>query len=129
MNAGPAVAVVGAFAVPAALIASGLPLALGRFPKHPNETFGYRTARSMRNGETWAFAQKLRGRPAVRFGLAAFALSSAAVIFLRTTPAERFISRLVGLMLLESLLPPCTIPPVERTLKKAFDEHGRRKMN
>ena len=63
------------------LLIPGSMLLLGRsFMKNPpgeiNGGYGYRTARSMKNRETWAFAQRYSGRFWVRAGWPVLAFRS-----------------------------------------------------
>ena len=83
-----------------------------RFQRHPprkiNALYGYRTARSMRSQETWRFA--LAAAP-VTLGWDSEAVSTASLALVGVELAV-----LVG-----------SIFPVERALKKHFDQFGRRK--
>lgn len=69
-------------------------------PKEINAVFGYRTAMSMKNKETWKFAHKYCGKIWCISGL---------VCFVQLIP-------LIG-----------SIIPTERALKRNFDENGNRK--
>ncbi len=51
-------------------------------PKTVNWLFGYRTARSMKNDETWKFAQEKVGRLWLNWGLILLFFSLALLLFL-----------------------------------------------
>lgn len=126
MDIGLLLGVGSAFAVPLAFCTFGWLFTHGRYPKHPNDIYGYRTTRAMKNDETWAFAQELWGRVSWRFGICMFVFSSAFTALLWVLTYRQFMSCLCGLVVIESLLSLATIIPVERALKKSFDEYGRK---
>ncbi len=102
-----------------------------RFQRRPPETvnhfYGYRTARSMRNQETWRFAHEACGKLWVRLGavlLAAAALASV-LTFRRGIEAVGIVSAVV--VTLQTLVLVGSIVPVELALKRNFDDFGRKR--
>ena len=97
-------------------------------PREINSIYGYRTSRSMKNQDTWDFAHEYCGRLWVKAG---WALVPLAVV----GQALTLLSLTVDSMCLWSLVPTtaetvvlaATIIPVERALKRNFDENGRRR--
>ena len=127
MNVELIVGIAGAFAVPIVFIAFGWLFTHGRYPKYPNEIYGYRTTRSMKNDETWAFAQERWGRLSWRFGWWFLMLSMLLVVILLTQSVKQ-LEIYVGVWIaVQTVLSFATIPLVERALKTKFDEFGRRK--
>ena len=117
----------GVFVVPIVFLVIGWLYTHGRYPKHPNGVYGYRTPRSMKNDETWAFAQEYSGRLSWRFGWWLLTLSSLVVVTLLTLPAKRHEIYVGALIAAQAVLTLATIIPVERALKNTFDEFGRRR--
>lgn len=96
-------------------------------PKEINATFGYRTDMSMKNAETWRFAHEYCGRLWLRVGLILLAPSAVPLLCVlgRETDAVGITCAAVcGVQIAVMLL---TILPVERALRKNFDQFGRRK--
>ena len=99
--------------------------------KHPprkiNWIFGYRTQRSMKNEETWAFAHALCGRLCWKIGWIAFAVSAFAMLaFVKASENAVAIASLV-LMFAQLVVLIASILPVERALKNTFHDDGTRK--
>ena len=117
---------VSAMLIPATMLLFGR-LFQTRPPKEINNLYGYRTARSMCNADTWRFAHVCCGKIWVRCGAAAAAVTALAFacLFGRSVPAIGFFGG--GLVWLQSLLLVATILPVERRLKRTFDENGLRR--
>lgn len=88
--------------------------------------FGYRTSFSMKNDETWIFAQHRCGRLWLILGLAltSAALAVFALLLKRMDALEK---TAIALMLLEMAALLITIIPVERALRRNFDKDGKRK--
>ena len=120
------------FMLATALLIPGSMLLLGRsFAKKPpgeiNGGYGYRTARSMRNRETWAFAQRYSGRFWVRAGRPVLAVSLVwmALLFGREADTVAHLGLLLtGLQMVPFL---AVIPATERALKREFDDIGRKR--
>ena len=102
-----------------------------RFVKNPpsriNSVYGYRTARSMKNQETWNFAHETCGRLWVRLGKLSFlpALLAAVLTFGRGIETVSVASIVV--VTVQTLVLIGSIFPVERALKRNFDDSGRKK--
>ena len=112
--------------VPGILIAIGS-VSRNKAPKDINPIYGYRTAMSMKNKDTWEFANKYFGRLAWKWGtimLIASFLPMLALFF-----ASEEVVSIVGSVLVTLQLIPLlgTIPIVERALKKEFDKDGIRR--
>ncbi len=105
--------------IPAIMVGIGT-----RFLKHPPKTinalYGYRTARSMKNQETWNFAHETCGRLWVRLGKLSFlpALLAAVLTFGRGIETVSVVS--VVVVTIQTLALIGSIFPVERALKRKF---------
>ena len=114
------------------LLIPGIMVGIGaRFLKHPpkniNALYGYRTARSMKNQETWKFAHETCGKLWVRLGKLSFlpALLAAVLTFGRGIENISVVS--VTVVTIQTLVLIGSIFPVERALKENFDDFGRKK--
>ncbi len=112
--------------IPAAMLLLGRRF-LTRPPKTINGFYGYRTARSMKNQATWDFAHRTCGRLWFRLGLVLLPVSAAAM-----APALGRETQTVGLwcaavVLVQTAVLVCSIFPVERALKRHFDDFGRKR--
>lgn len=117
--------------VPAAMAGLGQ-----QFTKNPPKTIdpmcGYRTVMSMKNQDTWQFAQAQYGRTCYQVGWAALALT-ALFLFLMwrlRIPVESidYVFWQGGFILLEMVvLVIASYVPVERALRREFDQHGVRR--
>lgn len=95
-------------------------------PKKINSMFGYRTARSMMNMESWHFAHRYIGALWRRCSVWLAALDVVFVLFFsRQNVNVMGIAALVAVGLQMAVLLG-TIPITERALKQNFDEYGRR---
>lgn len=114
------------------LLIPGCMTLLGRsFVKNPpgeiNSGYGYRTARSMRNRETWEFAQRYSGRFWVQVGRPMLAVSLVWMTLLlgrEIGTVANFGLLLTALQILPFL---AVIPATERALKREFDDFGRKR--
>ena len=112
--------------IPAIMVGFGT-----RFLKHPPKTinalYGYRTARSMKNQETWRFAHETCGRLWVRLGavLLLLSLAAAAMTFGRGVETAGIVSAAV--VVVQVVVVIGSIVPVERALKRNFDDQGRKR--
>ena len=112
--------------IPAIMVGIGT-----RFLKHPPKTinalYGYRTARSMKNQETWNFAHETCGKLWVRLGKLSFlpALLAAALTFGCGIETVSVVS--VVVVTIQTLALIGSIFPVERALKRNFDDSGRKR--
>ena len=125
MNVG--LELIGVFVIPVVLLLFGWLFSHGRYPKHPNGVYGYRTTRSMKNDETWAFAQERWGRLGWRAGWWLLMLSLLFVAILQTQSVRQHGLYVGAWITVQGVLTLATIIPVERALKNTFDEFGRRK--
>ncbi len=111
--------------IPAIMILFGR-VFLNTAPKEINFIFGYRTAMSMKNHDTWEFAHKYIGKLWFRLGLILAPVSAVAMLLLLGSTEETVST--VGLIVCMTQL--CcliaTIFPTERALKKNFDQNGDR---
>ena len=120
------------FTLAYSLLIPGSMLLLGRsFANNPpgeiNGGYGYRTARSMRNRETWACAQRYSGRFWVRAGQPVLTVSLVwmALLFGRGIATVGYSGMiLTGLQLVPFL---AVIPATERALKREFDDFGEKR--
>ena len=98
-----------------------------RTPKEINYVYGYRTKRSMRNGETWKFANEYIGKVWYRCGLLSAPLSviAIAIVFGKGTETVGTVGGIITMIQMIPLVG--AIIPTEIALKKNFDENGRRK--
>ena len=102
-----------------------------RFQKKPpekiNHVYGYRTARSMKNQETWRFAHETCGRLWVRLGavLLLLSLAAAAMTFGSGVETAGIVSAVV--VVVQMVVVIGSIVPVERALKRNFDDQGRKR--
>ncbi len=100
---------------------------LKRPPKNINALYGYRTSRSMKNQQTWDFAHQVCGRLWSRAGAAMLPLSLLAML-----PALGRDVGAVGLWCIpvvgaQLMVLIGSIFPVERALRRNFDDFGRKK--
>ena len=112
--------------IPAAMIGCGR-----RFTKNPpkeiNMGNGYCTSRSMKNQATWDFAHEYCGRLWTRVGwiLVPLAVVGQALTLLCPTVESMCYWSLV-LTIAETVVMAAVYFPVERALKRNFDENGKR---
>ena len=102
-----------------------------RFQRHPprkiNALYGYRTARSMRSQETWRFAHRVCGQLWVVLGGVLLVISLAAAPVALGWGSGAVSTASLALVGVELAVLVGSIFPVERALKKHFDQFGRRK--
>lgn len=96
-------------------------------PKHINSFYGYRTSRSMKNQQTWDFAHQMCGRLWFRWGLVLLPLSLLAMLLVLGKDAEELGVWLMGVTAIQVVVLLSSIVPVERALKKNFDQFGRKR--
>lgn len=99
--------------------------------KHPvtdiNGAIGYRTARSMKNQETWNFAQHYMGKIWKKTGFALFFPSIVVNIICFFVGEDVFAIVTAVLETVQVIVLLVSIIPIERALKKNFDENGNRR--
>ena len=96
-------------------------------PKRINRAVGYRTARSMKNMDTWKFAHDYCGRLWWKLGWSMLILSALIAI-----PFYRSDSATIGAVASALLLVQCaalivSLFPAEAALKRTFNDDGTRK--
>ena len=101
--------------VPAIMTVCGLYLTV-KPPKNRNRWFGYRTRASMRDQESWDFAQRYCGKLWLAAGVLMLLVS---IVLLKIVPKLREdpILLTVG-MLVQTLLLVLSILPIEKALRK-----------
>lgn len=99
---------------------------LVRPPKNINNYYGYRTHRSMINLDTWNFAHKYCGKIWIVIG--SIMLPICLVIMLLIMKEDNSIVGALGAFITIIEIVPLiySINPVEKALKKNFDEDGNR---
>jgi len=109
--------------IPIIMIIAGNSMRLGKF-KTINSIVGYRTRRSMKNQQTWDYAQRECGRLWMRWGV--LMLLPAAVIMLLLLGKEiPTVGTVGGIVTVLQMLPPLlSIAIVEKKLREKFDENG-----
>lgn len=114
------------------LLVPGVMIGFGReFMKNPpteiNPGYGYRTAMSSKNQETWDFAQKYMGEVWHRAGRVLLIPSVLPLLFVlgRDVGAVGMVGMIACGVQLAVML--ASIAVVERALKKNFDKNGKRK--
>ena len=101
-------------------------------PKKPQSKFafsGYRTPMSMRNEQTWEYAQRFFGKLWFRIGIAVGLISVIAMFFLLGKDIDTigFAGMIICYIQIFAMLLP--IAPTEMALRKIFDKNGNRKVN
>ena len=96
-------------------------------PKKINVWYGYRSARSMKNEDTWVFAHQHIGRTWMLIGAVLLVVSVIPMIAVYGKDDDTV--SVVSLVLTVIQLIPLIVSliPTERALKKTFDENGIRK--
>lgn len=111
--------------VPIIMIVSGIIFSAGA-PSEVNSLFGYRTSRSMKNGDTWNFAHRYCGRLWLIIGAVLLPVSVCSSI-ISVGKSDDFISIFgVGVIVVQSVALLISIIFVEHKLKQTFDKNGNR---
>ncbi len=96
-------------------------------PKKINGCYGYRTCRSMKNEDTWKFANNLLGRLWLGGGAVLIVISAAAVLAVNASRPDMF-SAVSGLaVIMDLVFMAASIIRVESALKKRFNDDGSRR--
>lgn len=97
-------------------------------PKEINSVFGYRTTMSMKNRDTWKFANNYCGRLWLRLGIILVPVSVIPMLFV-TGESDSSIGT-VGTIIcvVQLIIIIASIFPVEKALKRTFDEFGNRRL-
>lgn len=115
-----------ALLIPACMLYFGR-LFMKKPPKNINSIYGYRTARSMRNQQTWDFAHAYSGRFWFRVGWPTLAVSLVWMALLLGREVGTVGNS--GLILTAIQMVPflAVIPATEQALKREFDDFGRKR--
>lgn len=100
---------------------------LKRHPEKINAVFGYRTAMSMKNKDTWAFAHNYCGKIWYICGLILLPVS---IIVMVTVigKSDDTVGTVGGILSGIQMIPLIgSIIPTERALRKTFDKNGNRR--
>jgi len=113
--------------VPAVMVGFGAYF-MKRAPKKINYVFGYRTARSMKNEDTWKFAHNFIGKIWLVCGAVLLVVGTAS-FFIFTANKNENAESIASLVIfgVQLLVLMCSIIPTESALKKTFDENGNRR--
>jgi uncharacterized membrane protein len=96
-------------------------------PKEINGIYGYRTTMSMKNQDTWNFAHQYCGELWKKIGF--FMLIPSFILTLLTYQRGNEMQGIVSIVIVtvQVVLLIGSIVPVEKALKKNFDQNGHRK--
>jgi len=97
-------------------------------PKEINPVFGYRTAMSMKNQETWKFAHEYIGKLWKTWGWLTLLISAAAMFFALGKDITGVSILGVVICAIQIAIMLVTIIPTELALKKNFDKNGNRRL-
>ena len=112
--------------IPAIMLGTGK-LMQRNTPKDINWIIGYRSAMSMKNEDTWAFAHKVAGAFSWKWGWVTLVVTIIAMLLLIGQSVELVSSAGCILMFLQLIPVLAVIPHTERALRKNFDKDGKRK--
>ena len=96
-------------------------------PKNINCIIGYRTSRSMKNIDTWIFAQSHCGKLWWKIGLIIFVPSVFIHIPFYGASVEIIGNMGLILVIIQVIILICSIFPTERALKEKFTDEGIRR--
>ena len=96
-------------------------------PKKINVWYGYRSARSMKNEDTWVFAHQHIGRTWMLVGVVLLVVSVIPMIAVYGKDDDTVSVVSLVLLFVQMLPMIMSLIPTERALKKTFDENGIRK--
>ena len=96
-------------------------------PKKINWVIGYRTARAMKNQDTWQFAHAVAGSFWWKWGWVSFGAAIVAMLLLLGQP-ETVVETAGTIIMLLLMIPLLlVIPHTEKALRNHFDEAGNRR--
>jgi uncharacterized membrane protein len=110
--------------IPAVTITLGL-VALFKL-KERSKVLGYRTKLSMKNLDTWRFANRYIGIRWIIIGVITIPPSIAVMLFVREGDTPLYGIAGVIVFIVQCCLFPAPIVPTEMALRRTFDEQGRR---
>ena len=96
-------------------------------PRDINPFFGYRTARSMQNMDTWNFAHQYCGKVWFYGGLTALPLSLLIMLCVRGQSEDAIAAVGLCVTAAQIIFLFVSVALTEAALKKAFDAQGRRR--
>lgn len=96
-------------------------------PKKINVWYGYRSARSMKNEDTWVFAHQHIGRTWMLVGAVLLVISVITMIAVYGKDDDTVSVVSLVLLFVQMLPMIMSLIPTERALKRTFDENGIRK--
>lgn len=96
-------------------------------PRSISRWVGFRTALSMKNADTWAFAHACCGRVWWKAGWISLALSVLGQLPFAKAGEETLETLALVMVLAQSLVLLGTVVYVQRKLKRTFDESGQRR--
>lgn len=97
------------------------------YPKNVNGLIGYRTTLSMRNIDTWKFANEYCGRLWYRIGILMLIFSIIiCLLFFKASYNTAFMASLI-LIAIQCIILVATIFPTENALKREFPEERTRR--
>lgn len=96
-------------------------------PKKINVWYGYRSARSMKNEETWSFAHHHLARTWMLIGAVLLVVSVIPMIAVYGKDDDTVSVVSLVLLFVQMLPMIMSLIPTERALKRTFDENGIRK--
>ena len=96
-------------------------------PKKINVWYGYRSARSMKNEDTWVFAHQHIGRTWMLVGAVLLVISVIPMIAVYGKDDDTVSVVSLVLLFVQMLPMIMSLIPTERALKRTFDENGIRK--
>ena len=112
--------------IPAIMLGTGK-LMQRNTPKDINWIIGYRSAMSMKNEDTWAFAHKVAGAFSWKWGWVTLVVTIIAMLLLIGQSVELVSSAGCILMFLQLIPVLAVIPHTEKALRNTFDKDGHRK--
>ncbi len=120
------------FVLAMALLCPAVMIVMGRVflrssPKDINYIYGYRTAMSMKNRDTWEFAHKLCGKVWFIGGLVLLPVNLVPMLVVigKSKDIVGGVGAALSFVGLAALLG--SLIPVERALKRTFDKNGNRR--
>lgn len=109
--------------IPLIMIIFGV-LSVKKPPKKINFIYGYRTSMSTKNIDTWKFAHEYCGRLWTKIGIIMF-IVSAVICFKANTYSEDVKGITVTVLTIaQTIILLISIIPIEKALRKKFDENG-----
>lgn len=113
--------------IPAVMIGFGAHF-LKSAPKNINYAYGYRTARSMKNKDTWIFAHKCIGGLWKKWGIVLLPVSIVPLLFFYGRDVETVGYAGMVLVAVQLVVMIAPIFVVESRLKATFDKDGYRRI-